>query len=52
MELLAASGIQYAECLCDIVPPEETRKRCQKSVDRTLRHLDRCIGIKESDPVS
>eukprot|EP00112_Aurelia_sp_Birch-Aquarium-sp1_P025686 Seg868.10 transcript_id=Seg868.10/GoldUCD/mRNA.D3Y31 product="Queuine tRNA-ribosyltransferase accessory subunit 2" protein_id=Seg868.10/GoldUCD/D3Y31 len=50
MEILAASGIQHAECLCDIAPAEETRKRCQKSVDRTLKHLDRCISIKESDP--
>ena len=38
-----------AECLCDTIPAsKQTDKRIRKSVDRTLKFLDKCIEEMES----
>ena len=38
-----------AECLCDTIPAsKQTDKRIRKSVDRTLKFLDKCIEELES----
>ena len=38
-----------AECLCDTIPAsKQTDKRIHKSVDRTLKFLDKCIEEMES----
>ena len=48
--VLEAFKPDIAECLCDTIPAaEQTDKRIRKSVDRTLKFLDKCIeekGIK------
>ena len=51
MEAISISGIQLAEALCDVTPCGQSSKRIKKSVDRTLKHLDRCIEIKQSNEV-
>ncbi|XP_065068265.1 queuine tRNA-ribosyltransferase accessory subunit 2-like [Rhopilema esculentum] len=50
MEALSMSGVEMAECLCDITPVGAGDKRCKKSVDRTLKHLDHCIQISQENP--
>ena len=46
------SGVEMAECLCDITPVGAGDKRCKKSVDRTLKHLDHCIQYAQENPVN
>lgn len=42
-----------AECLCDTIPAsKQTDKRIRKSVDRTLKFLDKCIEEMESKSLS
>lgn len=41
-----------AECLCDTTPVSgQTEKRIRKSVDRTLKFLDKCIEEREHKKV-
>jgi len=49
MEALSVGHIPFAEALCDVSPIEASLKRIRKSVDRTLKHLDRCIELKQSN---
>eukprot|EP00794_Sanderia_malayensis_P015812 gene15812-17407_t len=49
MNVIELSGIHFAEALCDVIPAGESTKRCRKSVDRTLRYLDKCISIKKEN---
>ena len=51
MEALSVADIPFAEALCDVSPVDASSKRIRKSVDRTLRHLDRCIELKQSSQV-
>ena len=51
MEALSVGHIPFAEALCDVSPIEASLKRIRKSVDRTLKHLDRCIELKQSNQV-
>ena len=51
MEALSVADIPFAEALCDVSPIDASSKRIRKSVDRTLRHLDRCIELKQSNQV-
>ena len=46
--VLEAFKPSIAECLCDTIPAsQQTEKRIRKSVDRTLKFLDKCIEEKE-----
>ena len=41
-----------AECLCDTIPASgQTEKRIRKSVDRTLKFLDKCTEERERNKV-
>lgn len=41
-----------AQCLCDTTPASgQTEKRIRKSVDRTLKFLDKCIEEREHNKV-
>ena len=41
-----------AQCLCDTTPASgQTEKRIRKSVDRTLKFLDKCIEEREHKKV-
>lgn len=49
MTVLEAFKPDIAECLCDTLPASnQTEKRIRKSVDRTLKFLDKCIAEKDS----
>lgn len=49
MTVLEAFQPDIAECLCDTLPASsQTEKRIRKSVDRTLKFLDKCIAEKDS----
>lgn len=53
MTVLQAFKPNIAECLCDTIPfSKQTEKRIRKSVDRTLKFLDKCIEEKESKSLS
>ena len=52
MQVLQAFKPNLVECLCDTTPASgQTEKRIRKSVDRTLKFLDRCIEEKELSKV-
>lgn len=49
MTVLEAFKPDIVECLCDTLPASnQTEKRIRKSVDRTLKFLDKCIAEKDS----
>ena len=52
MEALSDADVPFAEALCDVTSIDASSKRVRKSVDRTLKHLDRCVEIKNSNKVS
>lgn len=52
MQVLQAFKPNLAECICDTIPAAgQTEKRIRKSVDRTLKFLDKCIEEKELSKV-
>lgn len=52
MQVLQAFKPNLAECLCDTIPASgQTEKRIRKSVDRTLKFLDKCLEEKELSKV-
>ena len=52
MEVLQTFKPNLVECLCDTIPASgQTEKRIRKSVDRTLKFLDKVIEEKELSKV-
>ena len=52
MEALSISEIPFAEALSYVTSIGASSKQVKKSVDRTLKHLDRCIELKQSNQVN
>lgn len=48
MEILKSFKPDIAQCLCDTAPADQTNKRNRKSVDRTLKFLDKILEYKEN----
>lgn len=52
IKVLEAFKPDIAECLCDTTPASrQTEKRICKSVNRTLKFLDKCIEERELNKV-
>ena len=51
MNALSLARVPFAEALCDVTTSADSVKRVRKSVDRTLRYLDRCIELKHKNQV-
>ena len=52
MEALSISEVPLAEALSCVTSVGASSKQIKKSVDRTLKHLDRCIELKQSNQVN
>ena len=53
MALQAAVRPDWLELLCDSdTPPDASKKRQRKSVERSAELLDECLELKEKYPVS